>query len=331
MGCFNEYCPLCGMDCHPVLDYMDVIDDAEDIPEKQKAYLKELTVWRGWMKECVILSSTGEVYPGCIELNCNTFYRDKKLNDHTTEPKSTLRALLGNIKSFGVFMHEMCYAILCSHFGHKITYADLPVVDDSGVHLVLDSRLCSKNDYQWQDTEFTKMYKDRKMYYCAPPIQKLPKQSGVSPEVMGRLQADSEKNYGRILRHIKRFRIRPGRPSPNISASYFPNGTRKFHNSSIWEVRAGAWRKVSSPLVKATLTVKIEKSRAPAPKQKAFISELFKIPSVGDALPATTPFFITSVETGRLTLLGDPGEIEKFVAKWSAFVKENNQKKSRRS
>jgi hypothetical protein len=324
MGCFNEYCPICGMDCHPDQDYMEAIDCAEDLPERQKTYLRELSKWKGWMRKCVILSSTGEVYPGCIEVNCNTSYKDQELNNHTTEPNSVLGILRGNIKSFGVFMHEVCYTILCSHFKHEVTYADLPVLDEDGVHLVLDPRLCSKNDYQWQDTEFTKMFKDKKMYYCAPPMLELPRESGVLSEAILRLQADSKKNYGRILRHIKHFKIRPGRPSPNISATYFQSGARKFHNSSMWEVRAGAWRKVpesDSPLVKATLAVKIYKSEAPEFKQKAFISELFKIPSAGDALSATTPFFITSAETGRLVIVGDPNGIDKFVKKWPVFLK----------
>lgn len=273
MGCFDIWCLLCGNPCHGMLkdadkvfmeniqeykeykgntDYMDPgYEFYRKFKENSVKKIKEMIKKTKWMDKCTFLTSTNDVIHGCVEVSCNNeFLKNSKSYYHTTEGIG-----YNGYMPSGVFVHDVCWKFIKNTYNIELKYSDLPIVEPSFDKAITHIGYGSIETYWDQEFNFLKVIMDRNEKLCENPP-------------------------ANIKTIFKLLKIRKGRSGPNVSASFYENGTIKIgEDKKLWIKKGNKWVKLSGKLVTENV--------------KYTDKQLFGIPFIGEY--NMEPKFIQSI------------------------------------
>ncbi len=270
MGCWDEFCVICGNTSHAVLNGYD--EDEENIITKQ--FVKNTK----WLDKCTFLTLNNEIIHKCREVACNVEFTNGKKTFNQINPYS-----IGNfnditmfgIDNCGIFVHTDCWKFVKQNYDMELKFGDLPIdrqhlvarnMKNSSELINLVNVKYDTEKYWGQDFDFNQVCVDSKQYLCMSPLK-------------------NKENATRIKKILNMLELRPGRMSPSISATIFKPGTIKIgSDSNFWIQNKGKWLKMSGKIVRQKVHVNVNDK-----KQMKMINTA---PQIGDF--STKPHFIES-------------------------------------
>lgn len=271
MGCWDIYCFICGNSCHGLaiddVEYIEkVISSGKkdkfnkyifDAYQKNPSLINDLMEFRkkiNWIDKCTMLLANDKIESNCKEVNCNISFTNKK-GRYLHSVSSTVNEMFDKSILYGVFIHTDCYNFVKEKYNIKLKYSMLPLI----VNNKFSNKVIPFIDYgdieqYWgQIFNFFQIVNDKKEFLCSSPLT-------------------GDKNIGQIKKNISALKINTKyieRPSPPISASFYPNGTVKVgNNNKLWMIKNGKWFELSN-LKTIRLTIQYNKLNA---KQQNFIN-----------------------------------------------------------
>mgnify|MGYP006410763803 FL=1 len=217
MGCWDAWCPVCGLCFHsPFIDDLESSSDSsstDDLTIEFKKIIKKTK----WMKMATILLPENKARHGFIEIACNVGF------SHKTKKEGYNLDTMAD----GLALHTECWK-LAKCKGMVLTYEDFDYKRaktfgskhkfwNQYIFTYIDYR--PANSYYAQDFDTTKLYKNPKDWYILyrPNNMNLP---------------ESKKNIVRICKNITQIKKNKPkvRPSPTVTATIFKKGTEKIGN-----------------------------------------------------------------------------------------------------
>ena len=272
MGCYDSYCFVCGNRPYSI-DLAKYVAEARREGEKTMtdSQVNHALGHSKWMDNCTFLSSNGQILHNMTEVDCNVGFARKGDREHY---QADFRDGKG-----GVWLHTDCWKYISEKYKKKISIFDLPVMlkkhsikaQDIGINV----KYGKIEKYWQQDTDYNQMYLDKNQYMICSPL------------------TNNKKNLARINRILGKYKIKQGeRKGPNVSATFYTNGTIKFSNKAFWKKKSGKWTKMKDKLI----------------IKKIFAKDTPKIPEIG--LQNRTPKFVISTKWSKtkrkhaITLIG---------------------------
>jgi hypothetical protein len=253
MGCWDVFCVICGNNCQGIID-----EDDYEFP-------REFQLMTKWLHKCTFLTLNNEIVHGCRETSCNISFTDgKRRFDHLTIYENMDNAKLYSINTlsewcdnYGVFIHTDCWKFVKKHLNIELKYGDL-FIDKSHTSRINYGKI---DTYWGQEFNFRKVCEDNNEYLCESPLK-------------------NKHNAKRIKKIISSLKLRVGRKSPSISATFFKKGTIKIGNDgNFWIVDKNKWIKMSGEIKKTTIIInRKNKKHVNFLKTTSQIGELSTIP-----------------------------------------------------
>ena len=213
MGCWDVWCPLCGL---PFGIISDLINNNIIIDKDLLKILKKIK----WIEKSTILLSNEKVKHGYKEFSCNIYFCNKKNECYSIKnPKD------------GIVLHTDCWKfaksknIILNYTNFNITKADIKKkMWKQYKFKYLNYK--PANLYHSQDFQFKKLEKNKKHWYILfSPISKLPKSKLNAKRIMININKIKKMNKSKINRSKTK-----NRPSPSVSATLYIVGTKKKGN-----------------------------------------------------------------------------------------------------
>jgi len=206
-----------------------------------------------------MLLTNNKVKHNCKEITCNTTFSDKK-NNYVHLMKDYNVCFYEDIyTNAGVFIHTDCYKYIKLKYNIKLTYSNLPLIDDGKLHWERPIKYINYGEierYWEQYLQFEKICIDKKQYLCSSPLK-------------------NDKNISKINKNINALKISNKyilRPSPPISATFYENNNIKVgNNGKLWIVKNGKWNEINKDICEINITVDFTKINS---KQKSFLKKL---------------------------------------------------------
>ncbi len=196
MGCWDIFCPLCGLSMN------SGIDDSITVKYIQN-----------WFFKCTLLLNTDEILHNAEEVSCNI----------TFSVKGKEYSLYNND---GIALHTDCWKLIKQKHNIELKYSNFPIplYDKYDMYVFKKLKCYNQISKYWsQDFMFSNLLKDKNEYMLNSPLK-------------------DEKNQKRVLTIFNKLKIREGRNSPLISASFFKNNTILIgNNNNLWQVKNGKW------------------------------------------------------------------------------------------
>ena len=273
MGCFDIYCLICGNPYRGLSSYN--IDDVKKIilsGEKDiisEEYfknpnlikdLKKMIKQTLWMNKCTMLLTNNEVKHNCEETSCNGLFSDiKNKNSYTHLIQKYNVCYYHKYSAEGVFIHTDCYKYIKLKYNIKLTYSNLPLIDDGELlwRRPIKYIKYGEIEYYWgQYLKFENICIDKKQYLCSSPLK-------------------NDKNISQINKNINGMKISNKyilRPSPPISATYYKKNNIKFgNNGKLWIIKNSKWNEINEDIYNINITIDFKKINS---KQKSFLKKL---------------------------------------------------------
>jgi hypothetical protein len=205
-----------------------------------------------------MLLTNNEVKHNCKEISCNTTFSDKK-NKYTHLMENYNVCFYEKYSNEGVFIHTDCYKYIKLKYNIKLTYSNLPLIDDGKLQWERPIKYIKYGEierYWGQHLQFENICIDKKQYLCSSPLK-------------------NDKNISQINKNINGMKISNKyilRPSPPISATFYKKNNIKLgNNGKLWIVKNGKWNEINEDMCKINITVDLTKINS---KQKSFLKKL---------------------------------------------------------
>ena len=207
MGCWDIYCPLCGL----LLNGLDLNDIFNDSNLNIKIVINNNVV--KWLEKCTILLPNQKAKHNYVENECNICFINKKNNKQIIISDKD-----DNDKSMGIVLHTDCWKYVKKVKKHQLIF------DDFNFKKISKSQVWKNYLFKYLKYNVTKKYQnqffDIKLLYKRPTdlyILYSPLKNNVN----------SKKNAKRINSNIKLlFKNKPKeRKSPLQSSTIFKRGT----------------------------------------------------------------------------------------------------------
>lgn len=238
MGCWDIFCPICGISMNTGL--------SKELVIKLKKYSID------WIYKCTFLTADGKIIHGVNEWACNIEFwkgKDRSISyRHTIEDidASSLEEKSNN----GIALHTDCWNYIKGKYGIELKYGHLYKEDrDYIIRYTKSKKDIYRTEKYWeQDFNFEELLEDKNDYMIYSPLNKT-----ISENLL-------KKNLARINKVISELRINniKERPSPSISATFYDEDTYKIGNDkNIWKVSSGKWVKQPTKNVKIKIPNKL--------------------------------------------------------------------------
>lgn len=280
MGCWDVFCFICGNPCNTSFD-IEYMRESIDKNTKSKnnslnknikskliidKEIKEFYKNTQWMNKCSILLANNRVIHNVSEIACNVIFSDKKIS---VEHISSLDNNLFNYP-YGIFIHTACLKYIKTHYKIDLKFSYLPPVIPSKNKL-FDIKYGDIEKYWEQQFNFIDIVLHNKKYLCSNPLK-------------------NDKNIAQIKKNISKLKFKndPIRKGPNVSASFFVEGTIKIgNNKKFWIKKGNKWIEMNEKLINIKIDIDFSKL---SKKQQSYIG---KLPFIGEF--NTEPIFIVDV------------------------------------
>ena len=216
MGCWDSWCPICGLCFHsPFIENISSSDS-----ESQDNYsneFKKIIKKTKWMEIATVLLPDKTIRHGFKETSCNIGFSNK------IKKEGYILDTMAN----GIALHTDCWK-LAKKQGIKLTYEDFDYKRaktmgskykywNQYIFTYIDYSPAKK--YYGQDFDTEKLYKNPKDWYIL-----------YKPNNMN--SHESKKNIVRICKNINRIKKNKPkiRQSPTVTATIFEKGTEKIGN-----------------------------------------------------------------------------------------------------
>lgn len=212
MGCWDVYCPICGLAC-----WNNLRDYEGDLLKKKE--VKELD----WLNKCYFMTANNLVIKGCEEIACNaTFACGKNKYSSLIDIKE-----LEYYKNYGLFIHEDCHKYIKKEYNITLKLSDFyfkGFIDNKPMVYVNYGDI---KKYWLQFFDVYRCLEDGNLWMLLSPLK-------------------STRNQKRIKKIFNQLKIKSDRSGPSISASFYKNGTIKIGNDGyFWIIKGGKWVKIN--------------------------------------------------------------------------------------
>ena len=291
MGCYDIFCFICGNPCHSmfkdsekffleeiesyklhkkskyyqsVKKWYDAYESKRDIIQEIKKTIKSTE----WMNKCTMLLATNEIIHGCRESSCNIQFVNKN-NNYFHDPDGSFKNWS---MSYGIFIHTDCWKFICKTYGIKLKYSDIPIFVSKNYLKPIEFINYGKIENYWsQDFQFIEIVIDKNVYLCSSPLLK-------------------DKNISQIKSNFSKLKIKPERPSPRTSATFYKSNTYKIgENKNIWFIKNNKWFELKDKIVEETVEYPIAKL-----SDVKFINKLKYIGEIN-----STPIFVKNINKNK--------------------------------
>lgn len=186
-----------------------------------------------WMNNTTMLLYNDQIIHNC-KYKYNNFMKNSK--------RYSLEISTYDINEypFGVYVHTDCWKYIKDKYNIELKYSIIPLLKGSYIfNPIKFIKYGEIEKYMEQYFNFIGIILDNKEYLCSSPLLK-------------------DKNINQINKNFKKLKIKLGRNSPNISASFYKKDTIKFGNDKyFWIIKNGKWNKINEEPIK----VKIDKTK----------------------------------------------------------------------
>jgi hypothetical protein len=278
MGCWDVFCPICGLPPYFVelnftkTDMNDLLNTLKLRNYKSISYSELLSFQKKskWLKKNSFLTSTNNIIQNCGEVACNIDFicKNNKNYINIIDSKDFFNNYF-NYNNFGCFIHNDCYYYVKKYHKIDLKLGDFDLSFDKyrsiNEHYI-------KNDvskYWAQEFNIFGMINDNNFWMAESPLK-------------------NKKNAKRIDKIIKQLKIKSGRIGPTISASFYKNGIIKIGNDGyFWEIKNNKWVKIPNKPVEEVINF----------NKKIFL----KIPTI--AFTNTKPIFIKDFNNKKIIII----------------------------
>lgn len=262
MGCWDVFCFICGNPCHSM--FRDSVQFFKDEIEwyklhKKSKHYQSLKKWYDiyeskrdiiheinkaiksteWMNKNTMLLATNKIIHGCKETSCNINFVDKNGNVYIHDPAGSYKDM--NM-SYGIFIHTDCWNFINKNYGIKLKFSDIPVFVSKNYLKPVEFINYGKIENYWlQDFKFIEIVIDKNVYICSSPLLE-------------------DKNISQIKSNFSKLKIKPDRPSPRSSATFYKSKTYKIgENKNIWFIKNNKWNELKDKIIEDTVVYPIAK------------------------------------------------------------------------
>jgi hypothetical protein len=216
----------------------------------------------GWLNNCTILTSSGDIIAGCKEIAGNTVFKKNTIYEITPHIVSS------NVRC--VFLHDKCWKFIKNKYGIKLDYSMIkPINDKIKINILAGVDYGIVEKYWEQFFDF-----DR------------------APEYMR--QFESPKNIARMKKIIRQMKLSKLRVGPNISATFDEDGSIRMGNDRMfWQNKNGKWVRLVE-LGKVSI-----KS---IPKNKINLSKITGIPQICESSKCNTKSVLINNNKPKFTM-----------------------------
>ena len=255
MGCWDEFCAVCGGPTKRPNDPNDLAEELGVPPDDKRALKRVVKIMNdsAWLDECVAATKKdGPIVlglyteygswetPGGIEVQSRTIQEVSKTN-------------LPDDEVYGVVYHASCGELLESKLGYTLRFDDVwPLLVMSGV--LRGATYGGIKPYQGQEFHYAECITDKHEAWLRDPTKDavnaarilkvwkpLVKQFAKTPTPASPAKAEAK----------PKAKPKSARPSPTVSATECKGETRRGNDGNMWQSRANvngvySWRKVAS-------------------------------------------------------------------------------------
>jgi hypothetical protein len=230
MGCWDVFCPLCGISLNDLIDRIkDYLDEDPELLKKIKKIPKIPS--SNWTSKCTVLLQGEKAKHGFTEIGCNI-----KFENYKTKENFDVNDSLDDYTKFGIVLHTDCWRLAKTVLKRGLTLDDFNIkkMTNIGKHKY----------YLWENYKLSYLnYKEVKKYheqdFRIDELLKTPnKLYLLYPPLLGNKL--SIQNKERITKNILRLdKHKPKiRPSPLQSATLFSKNTKiKGHDGKMYHVK----------------------------------------------------------------------------------------------
>jgi len=205
MGCWDAWCPICGL-CFYSLSIDDFTIEFKKVIKKTK-----------WMEKVTVLLPDKKARHGFIETSCNiTFLHKIKKDDYYLDTMAN-----------GLALHTECWK-LAKRQGIILKYEDFDYKRVKTHH----SKHTFWKQYMFTYINYSPAKKYHSQYFDIEKLYKNPKDWYILYKPNNMNSHESKKNINRILKNVNQIKKNKPkiRPSPTITATIFKKGTEKKGN-----------------------------------------------------------------------------------------------------
>jgi hypothetical protein len=276
MGCWDVFCPICGLSCNQQEYLLDANEVMDQLTNGQRQELTQILSKGSYLSQCTFLTIDDQVFHGCQETACNITFECK---NKTFESINDGRQIdyFANVSNrgsdaFGMFIHTSCWKWMKREYKIDLKYSDLPVVTP----LKFENEPIVGIDYgpikkYWsQDFDFIQLIKDKKGWMAANLLRNNPQ------------------NHSRVQRIVSQFKIKrdANRKGPVSSATFYPEGSIRIgKNKRFWIKKGSRWVEIPEGLTVLTADVTSTDRKA-----QKFVNSM---PMIGEY--GRKPLFVLSV------------------------------------
>jgi hypothetical protein len=233
MGCWDIFCPLCGLPIYFVelnfnkAEMDDLLNMLKSKNYKSISY-SNLTYFQKkskWLNNISFLTSTNKIINNCKEVACNNqFICNKKNYIGLIDSNEFIKNKYYD--NFGYFIHNDCYNYVKKYHKINLQLGDFDLSFDKYRSITEHYVKYDVSKYWCQEFDVFAMINDNNFWMAESPLK-------------------NNKNAKRIDKIIKQLKIKSGRIGPTISASFYKNCTIKIGNDGyFWEIKNGKWVKI---------------------------------------------------------------------------------------
>lgn len=244
MGCFDFYCPFCGLPTRLDLlniSYLDFSLSEREIKKLEKKYnlpkiFDNIHKHAEWLGKATLLLPNGEIKHNLEEVSCNNNFGNVAYG-------YPLFSVL-SIKShkFGIFLHTHCYKYVSELIKKNLEFNDIPYLQINEFGM-FDKIKYVTTPFLGQSFNAPKMLLKDINYFISPLHEKS----------TNRKQIKSVISKAHILKFLKN----KDTPEPPYPASILPEKSYGVgDNDNIWQVVKGKWVNKNTATVRITFNIK---------------------------------------------------------------------------
>ena len=197
MGCWDVFCPICGLSCNQQKYILDEPEAMDNLSVAQQKEIQQILSKGAYLAECTFLTIDDQIVHSCKEIACNIKFKcgnkifeninDGRYIDHF-RPRNRLTP-----DTFGMFVHTSCWKWMKREYKIDLKYSDLPVVTNKEVknsEPIVGIAYGPIEKYWSQDFDFIQLIKDKNGWMASNLLKSNPK------------------NHARVQRIVTQFKIK---------------------------------------------------------------------------------------------------------------------------
>ena len=268
MGIFDVFCCICGVSyCYREFD-----EQSCDGMTTQE--IKQLNAKLKWLNKITIMTADNKIYDNCKNLHSDDEFRCGTKKCKTEPIYDYSRYNIFDNDNHGVLIHTDCWKFIKQNYDVKLKYGDLPLINHNITHKkfktdfyanIYNFKIDTKNITKYQEQEFNyiSLLIDGKIDFAESPLK-------------------NTINANRIKKVFNQLKIKNNRPSPSISATFYPNNIIKIGNDgNFWKINNDRWNKINEDVIVKKITY-----------DKNNLKSISKMSQIGE--PSKIPCFILS-------------------------------------